>query len=121
MKMNDICTQINPNYKTNSSVPVSYQINSLHVGEVCNSLSSGQSIANIQKIPTSSSVIQTSPLGNTNTLPFCNPKATSSTNYQTDPCVCDQLSSTPVLYNGSIVNKGFLTTSTTVGYYCSAK
>jgi hypothetical protein len=122
MKISEMCTKVNTNFKYNNSVQAVQQINKLQVGEICNSLSIGAPIVNIEKISESGANIYTVPIQSNNITPMCNSKATSSASYQTSPCVCNQFSSTPILHTGEIVNKGIISAldKTITGYYCSA-
>jgi len=120
MKISDMCTKVNPKFKYNTKVPVVQQINKLNISDVCNSLSAGSPIANIQQIKQTNTLISTDPIESDNIVPFCNPNAISSTNYQTEACVCNQFSALPILHEGTVTKNLGNKNISLSGYYCSA-
>jgi len=73
---------------------------------------------NISPIFTDNSIANTT----STILKYCNDNATSSTSYQKELCVCNQIGPRPILHMATASSGGVLGVggSTTTGYYCMA-
>jgi hypothetical protein len=97
-------------------------IGSVSINELCQAINNNGEIKLAIGYSTSE-IKNTKITDDDTTLPYCNKSAISNTSYQTEQCVCNQMSKNSVLHKASVKTGGLLGigATTTTGYYCSIK
>jgi len=119
MNLKEMCGNI----KTTGSINVTTNnIGTISVNQICQAINNNGEIK--LSIPQSTSDIKNTKISDDDgAVPYCNTSAISNTSYQTDQCVCNQMSKNSVLRKASVKTGGLLGVgaTTTTGYYCSIK